>query len=157
MAFRPRQAGQLSAINFEHLGSPDGDSALKNLLVSVSEMADGSSPLTNASLVDIFGTDNDPRGNHYTGNFDQQLSVDPNKTYYLVFSLVGNQQSLSLAGPITVSILTEHGQISQALPEPVDALRVGRWYQIAFTAARSGDLKEIVLDHVVDWEGSRGG
>ncbi len=152
MAFRPRLAGQLSAINFEHLGSTDGDSALKNLLVSVSEMADGSSPLTNASLVDIFGTDNDPRGNHYTGNFDQQLSVDPNKTYYLVFSLVGDQQSLSLAGPITVSILTEHGQISQALPEPVDALRVGRWYQIAFTAARSGELKEIVLDHVVDWE-----
>ena len=51
------------------------------------------------------------------------------------------QQSLSLAGPITVSILTEHGQISQALPEPVDALRVGRWYQIAFTAAQSGELQ----------------
>ena len=73
MAFRPRLAGQLSAINFEHLGSPDGDSALKNLLVSVSEMADGSSPLTNASLVDIFGTDSDPRGKHYTGNFDRHV------------------------------------------------------------------------------------
>ena len=27
------------------------------------------------------------------------------------------------------------------------------WYQIAFTAAQTGQLREIVLDHVVDWEG----
>ncbi len=153
IAFRPRQAGQLFDITFEHLSSLDNRPGLKTLSIAVQENLDNGAPLATTTLTDEFVPESDPRGKLFTASFPLPARLDPAKTYTLVLSLAGTQQSLNLAGPITTNILTEQGFISQAFPEPVNALRAGKWYQISFIAARTGLLREVDLDHVVDWEG----
>ncbi len=157
LAFRPRQTGQLTDISFEFLGSSDGGEEQKTLSIAVRAYADGSaaadSPaLASTIIADTFIAEGEARGKSYTATFPLASRLEADQTYILVLSLEGKLQSLNLAGPITAGILNESGLTSQALPEPVDALRAGKWYQISFQPVQSGRLREVTLQHVVDWE-----
>jgi YYY domain-containing protein len=154
LAFHPRQSGLLTSIAFEHLGSVDTDPGYKTISVTIGQSPDDPNPLAVTNLSDEFIPESDPRGKNYTATFEQPVRVTTDKTYYLTLLLPGmTPHSLQVAGPIVSTILTEHGLISQSLPEPVDALRAGKWYQISFQAIKPGILRQVALDHVVDWEG----
>jgi YYY domain-containing protein len=154
LAFQPRTAGSLAEVHFEHLVSPDIDVVFKTLTVSVSERPDGVKPFAVGMLADEFRSSSDPRGSSYQVNLNSAALLDPGSTYYLILDLVGEQRSLNLAGPVTLSLSSSgEGMVTQWLPEPVAALRSGSYYQSTFEAVQSGKLAEVVLDHVVDWEG----
>ncbi|RPJ50511.1 MAG: phospholipid carrier-dependent glycosyltransferase, partial [Chloroflexi bacterium] len=153
LAFRPRQPGQLVSISFEHLGSLETDAGYKTLSLFIGQSPDDPNPLAMTTLSDEFIPDGDPRGKSYTAYFELPVPLEAGKTYYLSLSLPGSLRGVNLAGPLAAQILTEHGPISQSLPEPVDALRVGKLYRITFQPLKSGLLRQVVLDRVVDWEG----
>lgn len=153
LAFRPRRAGQLAALDIERLGSQDYSGTIKSVLVAVSTEPDGSSPLAAAVLENTFLPEDDPRGSSYQVNFDRQPELQPEQTYYLVMSMAGGQETLNIAGSLVVTFYENDGLFRQALPEPVFAMRAGQWYQITFTPVKAGILNEVTLEHVVDWEG----
>jgi YYY domain-containing protein len=151
LAFRPRQAGELLDVRFEHLASANVDSPLQVIDVAVSDDPQVNT-LASAQIMDVLDDDGDPRGKSYSAPFGSGAFLDPSRTYYLIVTLRGQQQSVALSGAVSIALYNDQGTFRQALPEPVDALRKGQSYQIAFTALESGRLQAVELNHVVDWE-----
>jgi YYY domain-containing protein len=153
MAFRPRASGELLQLSFAHLGMQGTDDTLKRVEFALSDNPDGNNPLGTADLVDSFqpGGD-DPRGRSYLVTISPPVSLEAQKAYYLSISLPGAQQSLSLASTIQATIIRNDGTTNQVLPEPVGALRSGEIKQVSFIPVQGGQVREIRLDHVVDWE-----
>jgi len=153
LAFRPRQAGVAREVEFEHLVSRQADAAIKTVFAVISENPDGSRPLGSATIVDTFTADGDPRGKRFRGSFDRPVALDPSRTYYLVVLVAGGDQSIDLAGFPALTIQTADGEeIFQSLPEQVQPLRSGSYYQVPLSVVKTGTLKEVYLNHVVDWE-----
>ncbi len=151
LAFRPRQAGELVDVRFEHLVNVNIEKQLQILDVAVRGDPQGNS-LASAQIMEVFQSEGDPRGGSYSATFGQNIILNPSRTYYLILTLRGEQQSLALSGTISYSIYTEQGTILQVLPEPVDALKAGESYQLTFTASQTGQVRSVELNHVVDWE-----
>ncbi len=151
LAFTPRATGQLDSINFEHIGRAGNGLQTQALTVTVSDSIGGQS-LAETLLEDGFGQQDDPRGKSFTASFAAPVTLKQGQTYYLQLTLPGGEPPLNLAGTVNASISTETAVITQALPEPVQALHAGERFETPFSATASGLLGEVTLDHVVDWE-----
>jgi YYY domain-containing protein len=151
MEFQPQTAGSLMDVVFEHIRSEAGD-VPKTMIVKVFEKPDSTEPLAIAMLSSDFNTDNDPRGVEYKLLLDTPLPVEKDQSLYLSIETMGESTELILAGTLTVGIITPDSIWHQPLPDPVDALHPGQNYTQQFTAVYSGDLKEVYLPYVEDWE-----
>ena len=176
-AFQPRVDSQIVQVNLDHVGSPTGNP--KVLTATISSSKDAADALASGYVRDSFQPDgSDQRGKSYQITLDHPLQVSAEQTYYLVFSLQGTADTLSMAGGVSLGLLTPEGLTPQFLPEPVDALIAGQRYTINFempasaqqepnpsplaplltppadTPVRptSGTISEVTVPHMVDWE-----
>jgi YYY domain-containing protein len=153
MAFQPQITGTMIDVVFEHIRSEDSN-VPRTLMVKVFEKPDSVEPLAIAMLSSDFNTDNDPRGVEYKLLLDMPLPIEKDQQLYLSMETVGDSTQLILAGAITIGIVTPESIWHQPLPEPVDVLRSGQNYTLLFDAVYSGDLTEIFIPHILDWEGN---
>lgn len=152
LAFQPRSLGEVIQIDFEHVLSPAFTASTRTLQVALSLSPRIEDALAGTRLEDSFNSDGDPRGKNHRLSLNDSITLNPGQTYYLIVSVVEPGEILQLAGQISIDLFTPDGIIRQHMPEPVQALRPGDSYDISFTPAQAGQLREVTLAHIVDWE-----
>ncbi len=153
MAFTAERDGPILEVDLEHVVNPMGDGQPKTLAVAVSADRAGQQLLSVGSLTDAFTPSNDPRGQSVSVPLMQPLSVQKGRQYFLILQPAGPADVLNLAGPTYLGYAGPSYPIRQALEQPVKALRPGQPYNFQFVPDKTGQLSEVYLPHVVDWEG----
>lgn len=156
MSFQPRLSGTTTGIDFSHIVTSSLGNQAKTLLVTICADVDGNEPLTSGMISGEFPLGSDPRGNSYQILFPQPLQVNAGRTYYLVVRVLEPDSAVNLAGPIQLHLDGESISFRQPMAEPVDALRQGKNYLVQFSSVQSGQLNEVYIPRIVDWEGRPG-
>jgi len=156
MAFTVNQSGSLIGIDSSHIVDPRANPEEKTLLVTGMDLTGNSPGVVSGTVRNAFAGGDDPRGNAYQVLFDQPLELVKNNRYIIEFRLLESGESLTIAGPTALKIAGDGEMISQNLPEPSQLLHQGESYSIVFNPTNSGELEEITLGRIVDWEEVQG-
>jgi YYY domain-containing protein len=155
--FTPKESGQLIQIRLPHvlgMGVLE-DSQLIN--VSVFGNKEDEYPLSIGTASGDFNARNDPRGDERIILLDIPVVVEANQPVYVEIRPGGTGGSFQLTETILAGIYTNNGElIEEALPEAVEALKMGDRYSILLTNNPNGLLEEITIPHIVDWEAEPG-
>jgi YYY domain-containing protein len=148
-SFVASAGGVLTAINFGYLVSATGDESPISIKVSITEQPGGQPLATGMQLVDLAQSGN-PGSQNVVIPLDQPLQLDFASRYTLSLLLPDAKGPVAINSPITLSIETAAGQVSQLLPDPVHQISPGQPYTTNFSANADGSLSEILLPHVID-------
>ena len=156
MAFTPSKSGLITDVTLPHALEPIIIPGIKTLMVTVSQDVDGTIILGTGSVTDTFiNSGGDSRGRSYLITFLQPAQVMAGQSYYFRFQY--DHAGLDLASTITYSILGQDGKITtEWLPDPVEVVRPGMTYQTTFDGLREGNINQVSLTHVLDWEARPG-
>jgi YYY domain-containing protein len=152
MSFVAQYDAVLGEVDFAYLRDMMSAGEISSLLVFVSTDPYVSDILTNGVITSDFGVSSDPRGTGYRVLFERSLQTRADDRYYLSVFPDDPNRTFSAAGPIQLGYYTSNGTLRQALPEPVETLQPGAPISVTFKARRSGELAEVYLPAVVDWQ-----
>ena len=154
-AFQPLYTGILGSVDFSNVVDSAQAPFEKSLAVRIATDSSGDNVLTSTMVTDTFLPGDDSRGQSYSAVFSMPIQVEKGQTYYLVLE-VDQQRELSIAGNIALAIQQSSRLEKQYLADPVDPLYPGESYNVQFRALRDGDIKSVLINRMVDLQGTTG-
>ncbi len=153
MAFTARRDGTILEVDLEHVANALGDGQPKTLLLTISTSRDIADGVTSGSATDTFAPGSDPRGPNVSIPLLQPFTVQPGQQYFLILQPAGPSDVLDLSGPTYLGYAGPDYTLRQAIDQPVQTLQTGgQAFTYQFSADRDGQLREVYLPHVVDWQ-----
>lgn len=152
MYFTPQISGTLTQITFAHIVDLKMTPGLKNLVVILKDKEKPDDIITTSFFTGDFPADGDPRGKAYPLIFATPIQVSREKTYRIEIVPGEPATTLTLAGSVTLKLEDKESAIEQPLAEPVEPIKNGKSFTTQFSANQTGDLKEVFIPRIVDWE-----
>ncbi len=146
--------GKLVGINFAHIQDPALNPVTKTLLVTVADMTGNSSMTVTGMISNVFPETDDPRGASFQLYLDQPIEMTAGNSYLFEYRVLEPDSELTISGPVTIQMSGLGNYEFLALPEPMRLLHPGESYSVRFLPNAEGELREITIGRIVDWEGS---
>ncbi len=155
-AFRPEKSATLVSLQLTHVVNTTKPNDIDNLVVIISEYADGSNRIAAGLVSAAFAPGDDPRGSSYLVELNAPVAVEKDKQYYIVVQPVASDSIFYLAGSTELMMVDSNGTTIQYLPELVTGIRPDQEYTTIVSFQQSGTLNEMFIPRAVDWEASPG-
>jgi len=155
--YTPRETGQLTQVRLPHVLAMGMLEESQQITVTIYAERDAEFPLSVGTISGDFSSRGDPRGEQQIVLLDFPVLVEANKPLFIEIRPGNQGGSFQLAGSILTGITTQSGEfVEEALPEIVEAMRMGDRYSIQLSDNPTGLLEEITVPHIVDWEAEPG-
>lgn len=148
--------GTILGLSLAHIQDPELNPITKTLLVTVADMTGGTSQTVSGMIANEFPGGEDPRGASFQLYLDRPIEVKAGVTYLFEYRVLEPGSNLSISGPIMLQLSGRGSYEYLPLPEPVQLLHAGDSYSLRFLPLESGELSEVAIGRMVDWEGSPG-
>lgn len=148
--------GTIVGLSLEYIQDPELNPIAKTLLVTVADMTGGSSQTSSGMIANEFPGGEDPRGSSFQLYLDRPLEVKAGITYLFEYRVLEPGSSLSISGPMMIQLSDQGSYEYLPLPEPVQLLHPGDSHSIRFLPFANGELTEVTIGRLVDWEGLPG-
>jgi YYY domain-containing protein len=156
MRFSPQTSGNLNELIIPHIAAGPGSLDVITVEVTIHPLAARETVLGRSTVTDLFSMGEDLRGSAHTFLFTPAVALEQGSEYLINVSAPAGSVSLSLIGPMALSIQTGDSVRRQMLPVTVQQVRLGQPYEMGFTVNTLGSVETISLAHVVDQAASAG-
>ena len=153
--------GQILSMTFSHIIDsapvvPDPTAAIQGKILKITIRDLDAQPPQDfqAQIEDIFAPTSDPRGDEHQVNFDPPIPMVAGHRFKIIYSVEGQVEFLSYYGPNTIEEASQGNVFDLPVLEPVKVLKPGESYSTVFSPIEDGNISEIYIPHLVDWDNS---